>query len=192
MRFQKVFLALALLIAVGLQLHCDDGSPTEPNPSVSPSPSSAPTPVLKNPCDILRTDIYAQVDDVFPAWAWPLGEIATLTAEVSYRGNPPDDLDPLTPPQPPFDPLRCEALDIVTWVLPQGPSAPRMELQGNLNRNKVRLQVYEAGSFLIKVIPQGITAPPGEASFKVQPSGLRASLPLDFFGTSPLRTQRNW
>lgn len=172
---KKLWLSVAVLLLIG---GCGDDLSIVGPVVPSPVPSATPAPVAKDACDILRTDIFATVKGS-GATAWITGQIAVLDAVVSYRGNPPEDLDPATPPQTPFDPTRCESLDIVTWVLPGGPSAPHMELQGNLNRNNVRLKVYEPGYFIIKVVPQGITAPVGEAAFHVLPGeGDSAFAPL--------------
>jgi hypothetical protein len=123
-------------------------------------------------CEALRADIFATVQNE-SVFSWPLGQVATLTASITYRGDLTDD-----------DTSECESLNVVTWTLPHTPQ-PYCEAQGNLNSSRIRLQCYEAGTITVKATPQGFTVLPAEANFRVQPGELAAPLPADFFLLNP-------
>lgn len=158
-----------LLFGAALCLGCEDTLPTVVEPIPSPSPS--PTPVPVDVCDVLRTDIFAEWkgDNVF---AWPLGQVPTLTARPRYRGEGSATADELS---------ECLDFVIVHWSLPAGASGPPADFQGNINSPTVRLQVYASGTILVRAVAQGYEQVPGEALFKVQASDLGTVLPLDHF-----------
>lgn len=117
-----------------------------------PVPTPAPTP---NPCEVRRVDVVALIRGT-PVVAWPLGEVPSVEARLRFSGD--------------FTGMNtstCPQLDVVTWTLVPGSQAS-CEFQGNLNSPSVRLQCYTPGVIVVKVVPQGYTILPGEASFKVQ------------------------
>jgi len=147
------------LILIALAIFCIScGDPVAPTPIIepSPSPSPTPTPIPLDICDALRADIFANVNGK-NVYAWGLGEIATLEAKITYRGDITDE-----------DTSDCQSLTVVTWELPHAPQ-PYCEGQGNLNSSRIRLQCFEPGTITVKATPQGFTILPAEANFRVQP-----------------------
>jgi hypothetical protein len=162
-----------LLIGIALLLtSCGEDKTLVVTPDPLPTPSPTPTPAA-DICEALRADIFATVEGE-AAFSWALGQVATLTASITYRGDLMEDVDT----------SECESLNVVTWTLPHAPQ-PYCEAQGNLNSSRIRLQCFEPGTITVKATPQGFTVLPAEANFRVQPSDLVAPLAADFFLLNP-------